>query len=144
MEKSHATWQEELTGMLSPLILLYQGSADFLKLSVASCVSQHQSSTSCLTVAVCFLSFTLDRETSCPYVSFEALSDRSTGGRTAWTSTVTIQGHNIPARNWYDGQFLNNAKEDAAEVALIKMRNPSLTAQSSRSQGRHSTAGWVR
>jgi len=67
----------------------------------------------------------------------------STGGRTAWTSTVTIQSHNIPARNWYDGQFINNAKEDAAEVALIKLRNPSLTAQSSRSQGR-STAGWVR
>jgi len=83
------------------------------------------------------------RKLRLPAPVFNILSDRR-GGRTAWTSTVTIQGHNIPARNWYDGQFLNNAKEDAAEVALIKMRNPSLTAQSSRSQGRHSTAGWVR
>jgi hypothetical protein len=31
---------------------------------------------------------------------------------------VTIQGQNIPARYWYDGQYVNNAKEDAAEVAL--------------------------
>lgn len=40
------------------------------------------------------------------------------GGRTAWSSTVTVQGQNIAARYWYDGQFINNAKEDAAEVAL--------------------------
>ena len=40
------------------------------------------------------------------------------GGRTAWSSTVTIRGRNIAARFWYDGQFINNAKEDAAEVAL--------------------------
>ncbi|KAJ6116670.1 hypothetical protein N7512_006395 [Penicillium capsulatum] len=39
-------------------------------------------------------------------------------GRTAWSSTVTVQGQNIAARYWYDGQFINNAKEDAAEVAL--------------------------
>jgi hypothetical protein len=32
---------------------------------------------------------------------------------------VTVQGHNtIAARYWYDGQYINNAKEDAAEVAL--------------------------
>ncbi|KAJ5788440.1 hypothetical protein N7457_003430 [Penicillium paradoxum] len=40
------------------------------------------------------------------------------GGRTAWSSTVTVQGQSIAARYWYDGQFINNAKEDAAEVAL--------------------------
>ena len=40
------------------------------------------------------------------------------GGRTAWSSTVTVQGRNIAARYWYDGQYINNAKEDAAEVAL--------------------------
>ncbi|KAJ5045615.1 hypothetical protein EN45_030330 [Penicillium chrysogenum] len=40
------------------------------------------------------------------------------GGRTAWSSTVTVQGQNIAARYWYDGQFINNAREDAAEVAL--------------------------
>ncbi|POS86745.1 hypothetical protein EPUL_000793, partial [Erysiphe pulchra] len=38
------------------------------------------------------------------------------GGRTAWTSTVTVQGQNIAARFWYDGQFLTNAFEDAAEL----------------------------
>lgn len=31
---------------------------------------------------------------------------------------VTIQGTQIPARFWYDGQYVNNAKEDAAEKAL--------------------------
>lgn len=40
------------------------------------------------------------------------------GGRTAWSSTVTVQGQNIAARYWYDGDNINNAKEDAAEVAL--------------------------
>ncbi|KAI4127112.1 MAG: hypothetical protein LQ347_004737, partial [Umbilicaria vellea] len=39
-------------------------------------------------------------------------------GRTAWSSTVTINQTNISARYWYDGQYVNNAKEDAAEVAL--------------------------
>ena len=43
---------------------------------------------------------------------------QSLGGRTAWSSTVTVQGQNISARYWYDGQYVNNAKEDAAEVAL--------------------------
>ena len=45
------------------------------------------------------------------------------GGRTAWSSTVTIQGQNIAARYWYDGQYVNNAKEDAAEVALMKLNS---------------------
>ncbi|CAG7919072.1 unnamed protein product [Penicillium olsonii] len=48
---------------------------------------------------------------------FNIVSDRR-GGRTAWSSTVTVQGQNIAARYWYDGQYINNAKEDAAEVAL--------------------------
>ena len=43
------------------------------------------------------------------------------GGRTAWSSTVTVQGQNIAARYWYDGQYINNAKEDAAEVALTRL-----------------------
>ncbi|KAH0837233.1 hypothetical protein FOPE_04870 [Fonsecaea pedrosoi] len=46
----------------------------------------------------------------------------------AWSATVTIQGQNLAARYWYDGQYLNNAKEDAAEVACTKLRNPSITA----------------
>lgn len=46
------------------------------------------------------------------------LTNSLTGGRTAWSSTVTINQTNISARYWYDGQYVNNAKEDAAEVAL--------------------------
>jgi hypothetical protein len=45
------------------------------------------------------------------------------GGRTAWSSTVTVSGQNISARYWYDGQYLHNAKEDAAEVALKVLGN---------------------
>lgn len=52
---------------------------------------------------------------------FNIVSDRR-GGRTAWSSTVTISGqHIIQARYWYDGQYVNNAKEDAAEVALQQL-----------------------
>ncbi|KAF2171649.1 hypothetical protein M409DRAFT_50320 [Zasmidium cellare ATCC 36951] len=49
--------------------------------------------------------------------NFQVVSDRR-GGRTAWSCMVTIQGTQIPARFWYDGQYVNNAKEDAAEKAL--------------------------
>ena len=42
----------------------------------------------------------------------------STGGRTAWSSRVTVHGVNIEARYWYDGKNVNNMKEDAAERAL--------------------------
>ncbi|KAJ5681637.1 uncharacterized protein N7477_001577 [Penicillium maclennaniae] len=44
--------------------------------------------------------------------------DKLGGGRTAWSSTVIVQGQSFSARYWYDGQYINNAKEDAAEVAL--------------------------
>ncbi|KAJ5604968.1 hypothetical protein N7510_010122 [Penicillium lagena] len=58
------------------------------------------------------------RRTKLPPPVFNIVSDRR-GGRTAWSSTVSIQGYqNIAARYWYDGQYINNAKEDAAEVAL--------------------------
>lgn len=46
------------------------------------------------------------------------IDSQLSGGRTAWSSTVTVSGQNIQARYWYDGQYLHNAKEDAAEVAL--------------------------
>ncbi|KAK4100518.1 hypothetical protein N658DRAFT_427482, partial [Parathielavia hyrcaniae] len=49
--------------------------------------------------------------------AFQIVSDRR-GGRTAWSSQVTIHGKTYSARFWYDGKNLNNAKEDAAEVAL--------------------------
>jgi len=73
--------------------------------------------------------------------------DFSSGGRTAWSATVTINGKNIAARMWYDGQYLNNAKEDAAEVACIAMKNPSInTAQQSsqRTQAPYGSGGWTR
>ncbi|KAF3071728.1 hypothetical protein TsFJ059_004005 [Trichoderma semiorbis] len=49
--------------------------------------------------------------------TFQIVSDRR-GGRTAWSSQVTIRGQTLAARYWYDGKNLNNAKEDAAECAL--------------------------
>ncbi|OQE22319.1 hypothetical protein PENSTE_c010G06079 [Penicillium steckii] len=54
--------------------------------------------------------------------SRQSWQDQLSGGRTAWSSTVTVQGQNIAARYWYDGQYINNAKEDAAEVA-VKLLN---------------------
>lgn len=41
------------------------------------------------------------------------------GGRTAWSSKVVVDGHCHAARYWYDGRYLNNAKEDVAEVAYL-------------------------
>jgi hypothetical protein len=49
---------------------------------------------------------------------FQMFSDRR-GGRTAWSSKVVVDGHCLAARYWYDGRFLNNAKEDVAEVAYM-------------------------
>ncbi|PFH56026.1 hypothetical protein XA68_17187 [Ophiocordyceps unilateralis] len=59
---------------------------------------------------------------------FQIVSDRrelnvtdsigASGGRTAWSSTVVVHGKTLEARYWYDGKYLNNAKEDAAECAL--------------------------
>ncbi|KAI6818109.1 hypothetical protein KC340_g14322 [Hortaea werneckii] len=49
--------------------------------------------------------------------TWQVVSDRR-GGRTAWSCTVIVAGAHIGARFWYDGQFVNSAKEDAAEVAL--------------------------
>jgi len=64
---------------------------------------------------------------------FTIVSDRR-GGRTAWSSTVIVSGQSISARYWYDGQYLNNAKEDAAEVAL-KVLGGSGPSSPSRSRG---------
>ena len=45
----------------------------------------------------------------------------SSGGRTAWSSIVEVNGSKHQARYWYDGSWVNNAREDAAEVALQRM-----------------------
>ncbi|KAH8666328.1 hypothetical protein BX600DRAFT_269703 [Xylariales sp. PMI_506] len=56
--------------------------------------------------------------------TFQLVSDRR-GGRTAWSSIVTVCNQRIEARYWYDGKNTNNAKEDAAEAALIWMSGSS-------------------
>ncbi|RDW89008.1 hypothetical protein BP5796_00176 [Coleophoma crateriformis] len=73
------------------------------------------------------------REQQMAYPVYQIVSDRR-GGRTAWSSTVTVNGQNISARFWYDGQYVDNAKEDAAEVALkhLSGSTPSSPAQSRR------------
>ncbi|CBX90924.1 predicted protein [Plenodomus lingam JN3] len=48
------------------------------------------------------------------------ISDRR-GGRTAWSSVVIVDGVSFSARYWYDGSHANQAKEDAAEVALRQL-----------------------
>lgn len=70
---------------------------------------------------------------------FNIVSDRR-GGRTAWSSTVTVDGQSIQARYWYDGQYVHNAKEDAAEVALQQLRMVA-SPVGSRSNGRHYSVG---
>ncbi|KAG9235865.1 hypothetical protein BJ875DRAFT_373260 [Amylocarpus encephaloides] len=74
------------------------------------------------------------RELGCHSPDFQIVSDRR-GGRTAWSSTVTVQGRSIRARFWYDGQFVNNAKEDAAEVALKQIEASSPTSPSQNRSG---------
>lgn len=69
---------------------------------------------------------------------YQEVSDRR-GGRTAWSSIVTfgnVQNQRIvPARFWYNGSNVNNAREDAAENAL-KILPPFAV-----SQGRHGNGG---
>lgn len=43
------------------------------------------------------------------------------GGRTAWSCIANVAGFEVQARFWYDGQYVNNAREDAAQVALQKL-----------------------
>ncbi|KAF1960624.1 hypothetical protein CC80DRAFT_488919 [Byssothecium circinans] len=48
---------------------------------------------------------------------WQDVSDRR-GGRTAWSSIVSVQGNQYPARFFYDGAYMEQAREDAAEMAL--------------------------
>ncbi|MCJ1253720.1 hypothetical protein MMC24_001532 [Lignoscripta atroalba] len=59
--------------------------------------------------------------------------ERLQGGRTAWSSTVTLSSipTTISARYWYDGQYVNNAKEDAAEVAYRTLTTSTTPQQQS-------------
>ncbi|KAL2198002.1 hypothetical protein P885DRAFT_33702 [Corynascus similis CBS 632.67] len=50
--------------------------------------------------------------------SYQIVSDKR-GGRTAWSSELEFEKKlKFHARFWYDGNNINNAKEDVAEVAL--------------------------
>ncbi|KAF2035239.1 hypothetical protein EK21DRAFT_107363 [Setomelanomma holmii] len=49
--------------------------------------------------------------------TYQDVSDRR-GGRTAWSTVTTINGVHYPARFWYDGDYVAQAKEDSAEIAL--------------------------
>ncbi|EAT80014.1 hypothetical protein SNOG_12716 [Parastagonospora nodorum SN15] len=62
-----------------------------------------------------------DRRGKFPYDpnSTRATSSFSiTGGRTAWSSIACINGVTYPAKFWYDGEYVEQSKHDAAESAL--------------------------
>ncbi|KAI1364117.1 hypothetical protein F5Y08DRAFT_222304 [Xylaria arbuscula] len=59
------------------------------------------------------------------YPSLALINTSLSGGRTAWSSVVVVYGQRIEARYWYDGNNLNNAREDAAEAALHWLSNSS-------------------
>ncbi|OAL48085.1 hypothetical protein IQ07DRAFT_646277 [Pyrenochaeta sp. DS3sAY3a] len=48
---------------------------------------------------------------------YQDVSDRR-GGRTAWSTVAIVNGTSYAARYWYDGSYMEQAKEDAAEIAL--------------------------
>ncbi|KAF2125051.1 hypothetical protein P153DRAFT_389905 [Dothidotthia symphoricarpi CBS 119687] len=52
--------------------------------------------------------------------AYQDVSDRR-GGRTAWSTVAVINGTQYSARFWYDGNYIDQAKEDAAEIALRKL-----------------------
>lgn len=77
--------------------------------------------------------------------AFNILSDRR-GGRTAWSSTVTISlndgvSQTLQARFWYDGQHVNQSKEDAAEVAYRLLASKPLGGNNA-GIGNTAAAGW--
>ena len=58
----------------------------------------------------------------CTVTDFRGLdTDLNPGGRTAWSCVVNVQGQQFPARFWYDGAYMDQAREDASEMALRNM-----------------------
>lgn len=46
------------------------------------------------------------------------------GGRTAWSCGIVIgPAIEVNARLWFDGQYVENAAEDAAELALKRLQS---------------------
>ncbi len=43
------------------------------------------------------------------------------GGRTAWSCKVFVLNQEISARFWYDGERVNQSREDASEEALVRL-----------------------
>ncbi|ORY10345.1 hypothetical protein BCR34DRAFT_602190 [Clohesyomyces aquaticus] len=56
-----------------------------------------------------------------PEPTWQDVSDRR-GGRTAWSSIAVVNGVAYSARFWYDGAYVEQAREDAAERALATIR----------------------
>ncbi|KAF2794613.1 hypothetical protein K505DRAFT_24565 [Melanomma pulvis-pyrius CBS 109.77] len=64
------------------------------------------------------------------------------GIRTAWSSAVWVQGRKFEASLWRDYRFLNQSREDAAELAYRTLvGDPPTTAQAT-SQYSHSRGGY--
>ena len=63
-----------------------------------------------------------------PRPLYTTLSDRR-GGRTAWSSTVNVAGEIFAAFYWYDGTYIQNAMEDAAQIALKSLSTQEKFAQ---------------
>ena len=53
-----------------------------------------------------------------------------------------MQGRTYSARFWYDGQQLNNAKNDAAEVACMEMNRVHCTAANYQSSPTNTSSGY--
>lgn len=54
--------------------------------------------------------------------------------------SISSTSQNIAARYWYDGQYLNNAKEDASEVACTAIRKPVIVSGLSREERSYDSA----
>ncbi|KAJ8113175.1 hypothetical protein OPT61_g4628 [Boeremia exigua] len=53
-------------------------------------------------------------------IMYQDISDRR-GGRTAWSTIAVVNGMHYQARFWYDGTRMDQAREDAAEIALRQL-----------------------
>lgn len=60
------------------------------------------------------------RGTSLPGIK-RLIPNTRIGGRTAWSTIAVVNGMHYPARFWYDGARIEQAKEDAAEIALRQL-----------------------
>lgn len=56
-----------------------------------------------------------------PLPLMNSIPNTHIGGRTAWSTIAVVNGMQYPARFWYDGARIEQAKEDAAEIALRQL-----------------------